>query len=227
MCLIVLGQTVKGQGHNAWIPENVLGHNYFPFTPKHHKTLNKIWHKLVAVGVFVPLGQPHSSYLSFGRVFAGDSKLLCYKQFIVCVFVVFLLSYCTIVCYVQAKVVDEEGKIVPVNTPGELCTRGYTTMLNYWGRSGQNAGLHLCGQVVSLWVCVFMVIDVGKIVNTPGELCTRGYTTMLNYWDDPDKTQDCISVDRWYHSRVCVFMVIDLCKVVLVNISEELCSQGT
>ena len=35
-----LGQKVKGQGHNALIPENVA-HNCFPFTPKHHKTSHK------------------------------------------------------------------------------------------------------------------------------------------------------------------------------------------
>ncbi len=33
----------------------------------------------------------------------------------------------------KAKIVDPEtGEIVPVNTPGELCTRGYNTMLGYW-----------------------------------------------------------------------------------------------
>ena len=34
--------------------------------------------------------------------------------------------------YVQAKVVDAEGRIVPRGTPGELLTRGYLVMLGYW-----------------------------------------------------------------------------------------------
>ncbi|KAL5013047.1 hypothetical protein ScPMuIL_011598 [Solemya velum] len=34
--------------------------------------------------------------------------------------------------HVEAKVVDENGDIVAVGTPGELCTRGFTTMLEYW-----------------------------------------------------------------------------------------------
>jgi fatty-acyl-CoA synthase len=29
-------------------------------------------------------------------------------------------------------VIDAEGRIVPVGTPGELCTRGYGVMLGYW-----------------------------------------------------------------------------------------------
>jgi fatty-acyl-CoA synthase len=34
--------------------------------------------------------------------------------------------------YVEAKVVDAEGHIVPRGTPGELLTRGYLVMLGYW-----------------------------------------------------------------------------------------------
>ena len=34
--------------------------------------------------------------------------------------------------FVEVKVVDERGRIVPRGTPGELCTRGYSVMLGYW-----------------------------------------------------------------------------------------------
>ncbi|KAK3597466.1 hypothetical protein CHS0354_041885 [Potamilus streckersoni] len=34
--------------------------------------------------------------------------------------------------HVEAKIVNQEGEIVPVGTQGELYTRGYMTMLNYW-----------------------------------------------------------------------------------------------
>ena len=30
------------------------------------------------------------------------------------------------------KIVNEENEIVPINTAGELYTRGYSTMLKYW-----------------------------------------------------------------------------------------------
>lgn len=28
--------------------------------------------------------------------------------------------------------IDEKGEIVPFGSPGELCVRGYSTMLEYW-----------------------------------------------------------------------------------------------
>ena len=34
--------------------------------------------------------------------------------------------------HVQVKVVDEQGRVVPRGTSGELCTRGYSVMLGYW-----------------------------------------------------------------------------------------------
>ncbi|XP_030755419.1 medium-chain acyl-CoA ligase ACSF2, mitochondrial-like isoform X2 [Sitophilus oryzae] len=34
--------------------------------------------------------------------------------------------------HLEAKVINEEGKIVPRGVPGELCIRGYCTTLGYW-----------------------------------------------------------------------------------------------
>ena len=34
--------------------------------------------------------------------------------------------------HLEVKIVDAEGRIVPRNTPGEFCTRGYSVMLGYW-----------------------------------------------------------------------------------------------
>jgi fatty-acyl-CoA synthase len=38
----------------------------------------------------------------------------------------------TIHPHLECKVVDTDGRVVPVGTPGELCTRGYSVMLGYW-----------------------------------------------------------------------------------------------
>lgn len=34
--------------------------------------------------------------------------------------------------HLEAKVINEQGNIVPFGTPGELCVRGYSTMLEYF-----------------------------------------------------------------------------------------------
>ncbi len=35
--------------------------------------------------------------------------------------------------HIEVKIVDKDGEIVPVGTPGELCTKGYSVMAGYWG----------------------------------------------------------------------------------------------
>lgn len=37
-----------------------------------------------------------------------------------------------LVNHTEAKVVDKDGNAVPFGQPGELCVRGYSTMLGYW-----------------------------------------------------------------------------------------------
>ena len=41
--------------------------------------------------------------------------------------------------YVEVKIVDEGGQIVPRGTVGELCTRGYGVMLGYWNDPAASA----------------------------------------------------------------------------------------
>ncbi len=41
--------------------------------------------------------------------------------------------------HVQVKIVDPEGRTVPRNARGELCTRGYSVMLGYWGDEEKTA----------------------------------------------------------------------------------------
>jgi fatty-acyl-CoA synthase len=35
--------------------------------------------------------------------------------------------------HLEVKIIASDGKIVPPGSPGELCTRGYSVMLGYWG----------------------------------------------------------------------------------------------
>jgi fatty-acyl-CoA synthase len=41
--------------------------------------------------------------------------------------------------HVEVKIIDAEGNTVSCGTPGELCTRGYSVMIGYWGRPDQTA----------------------------------------------------------------------------------------
>lgn len=41
--------------------------------------------------------------------------------------------------HVEVKIVDEEGRIVPVGSPGQLCTRGYSVMKGYWDEPERTA----------------------------------------------------------------------------------------
>ena len=42
--------------------------------------------------------------------------------------------------HIEVKIVDPEGRILPRDTPGELCTRGYSVMLGYWENPEATAG---------------------------------------------------------------------------------------
>jgi fatty-acyl-CoA synthase len=39
--------------------------------------------------------------------------------------------------HLEIKVVDPDGRIVPVGERGEICTRGYSVMLGYWDQDGK------------------------------------------------------------------------------------------
>ena len=41
--------------------------------------------------------------------------------------------------HLEVKIVDTEGRVVPRGQPGELCTRGYSVMLGYWGDAEKTA----------------------------------------------------------------------------------------
>jgi fatty-acyl-CoA synthase len=41
--------------------------------------------------------------------------------------------------HLEVKIVDLEGRVVPVGEPGELCTRGYSVMLGYWDDAEKTA----------------------------------------------------------------------------------------
>ena len=44
-----------------------------------------------------------------------------------------ILSFMNAALVQQLKIIDlQTGEVVPRNTEGELCSRGYSTMIGYW-----------------------------------------------------------------------------------------------
>ncbi|MGD0103828.1 MAG: AMP-binding protein [Rhodopila sp.] len=67
--------------------------------------------------------------------------------------------------HLEVKVVNSEGQVVPRGQTGELCTRGYSVMLGYWGDAEKTAE----------------VIDAGRWMHT-GDLATldnEGYCNIV------------------------------------------------
>lgn len=67
--------------------------------------------------------------------------------------------------HTEVKIIDAEGRVVPIGQPGELCTRGYCVMLGYWNDEGRTRE----------------VIDNGRWMHT-GDLATMdedGYVNIV------------------------------------------------
>lgn len=45
----------------------------------------------------------------------------------------------TVLPHTEVKIIDEQGRVVPCGTPGELLTRGYCVMPGYWGDDEKTA----------------------------------------------------------------------------------------
>ena len=67
--------------------------------------------------------------------------------------------------HIESKIIDSNGRLVSAGTPGELCTRGYSVMLGYWGEPALTA----------------QAIDAGGWMHT-GDIATidaQGYGTIV------------------------------------------------
>ena len=74
----------------------------------------------------------------------------------------------------EVKVVDEDGKIVPVGTPGELCTRGYSVMLGYWNDKDKTKEIMNNGWLHSGDLGVIHANGYGQIVGRIKDMVIRG-----------------------------------------------------
>jgi fatty-acyl-CoA synthase len=77
--------------------------------------------------------------------------------------------------HVEIKIVDEEGKIVPRGTPGELCTRGYSVMIGYWdNEEATRAAIDRAGWMHTGDVAVMADDGYVNIVGRTKDMILRG-----------------------------------------------------
>jgi len=75
----------------------------------------------------------------------------------------------------EVKVVDEEGRTVEVGQPGELCTRGYSTMLGYWGEEDKTAEVYTPDRWLHTGdTAVIYPSGYGQIVGRMKDMIIRG-----------------------------------------------------
>ncbi|XP_055682851.1 medium-chain acyl-CoA ligase ACSF2, mitochondrial-like [Lutzomyia longipalpis] len=77
--------------------------------------------------------------------------------------------------HLEAKVIDNKGKLVPFGTPGELCIRGYSTMMGYWGDEQQTR--KILGSDGWLKTGDYFILEpngYGKIIGRISDIITKG-----------------------------------------------------
>ena len=77
--------------------------------------------------------------------------------------------------HVEVKIVDLEGRIVPVGATGELCTRGYPVMLGYWGDEAKtNEAIDSAGWMHTGDLATLDDAGYGRIVGRIKDMVIRG-----------------------------------------------------
>jgi len=76
--------------------------------------------------------------------------------------------------HLEVKVVDAEGRTVPVGTTGELCTRGYSVMQGYWGDAARTAEAVVDGWMHTGDLATIDEHGYGNIVGRVKDMLIRG-----------------------------------------------------
>ncbi|MDP2119020.1 MAG: AMP-binding protein [Hoeflea sp.] len=76
--------------------------------------------------------------------------------------------------HLEVKIVDDDGRIVPVGVRGELCTRGYSVMKGYWGEPERTAEAIRDGWMHTGDLAVFDEQGFCSIVGRVKDMIIRG-----------------------------------------------------
>ena len=118
--------------------------------------------------------------------------------------------------HVEVKIVDGEGRTVPVGEQGELCTRGYSVMQGYWADDGQtHAAIDRAGWMHTGDLAVLDKRGYCKIVGRVKDMIIRGGENIypreieefLHRHPDVSEVQVFGVPDDTYGEEVCAWIV--------------------
>ena len=120
--------------------------------------------------------------------------------------------------HLECKLVDEAGNIVPVGTPGELCTKGYSVMIGYWDDPQRTAeAIDADGYMHSGDLATFDEQGFGAIVGRIKDMIIRGGENIYpreieEYLLSHPKVEDVAVVglpDEKYGEEVCAWIRLE------------------
>ena len=77
--------------------------------------------------------------------------------------------------HVEVKIIDGDGRIAPVGSPGELCVRGYSVMLGYWDDPARTAeAIDQAGWMRTGDLATIDAAGFGNIVGRVKDMVIRG-----------------------------------------------------
>uniref|UniRef100_A0A1B0CU07 Medium-chain acyl-CoA ligase ACSF2, mitochondrial n=2 Tax=Lutzomyia longipalpis TaxID=7200 RepID=A0A1B0CU07_LUTLO len=137
--------------------------------------------------------------------------------------------------HLETKVIDNEGKLVPFGTPGELCIRGYSTMMGYWGDEEQTR--KVLGSDGWLKTGDYFILEsngYGKIIGRISDIITKGtekifpkeIESLLGTFPSIEEVYIEYQINTGVKKCVLLFafvkgMILSLLKIYMIIVKEE------
>jgi fatty-acyl-CoA synthase len=134
--------------------------------------------------------------------------------------------------HVEVKIVDAEGRIVPRGETGELCTRGYSVMLGYWGDPERTAeALDAAGWMHTGDLATLDAAGCGNIVGRIKDMVIRGGENVYpreieEYLYRHPAIQDVQVIgvpDKKYGEELCAWIVLQPGETLTAEAVRDFC----
>ncbi|XP_065174322.1 medium-chain acyl-CoA ligase ACSF2, mitochondrial-like [Atheta coriaria] len=113
--------------------------------------------------------------------------------------------------HIEAKVIDENGIIVPIGTPGELCVRGYNTMIGYYNDDDLTSKTFMKNRWLRTGDKFVMYDDLsGQVIGRIKDIIIRGGENI-----HPKEIEDYISTHP---------SILNVVGLPHVRLGEEICA---